>query len=144
MIPAFHVCSFTQGDRIELSIEEKISLYCSATQWAKHNGPIDLICDEHFLNYILREGLDELYMNIVPLPEGDDVVELALKTAPIGHVYLGLDVVVNPETTDFRYKDLFQSTGPEDLSLENLPQYPKQDKLGILEDAPDWVSEYFV
>jgi hypothetical protein len=141
MIPAFHAYSFSNDNRMELDIEEKIALYCSATQWEKLYGPIDLICDVHFFNYVLREGLDDLYMNIVALPEGEDVVEQGLKTAPIGHVYLGIDVVVAPEMAEFRYKNLFQAKGPDDISkLNGLPEYPIVDGVKFLDEIPEFIS----
>jgi hypothetical protein len=142
MIPAFHVCSFSQDGRTELSYEEKALLYCSADQWQRYNGPVDLICDEHFLNYILREELDHLYMNIVPLTEGDDIVDVALRTAPIGHVYLGLDVVVDGVVEEFRFKDLFAAKSPNDLSREGLISYPKRtvkESAELLEEIPEFI-----
>jgi hypothetical protein len=145
MTPAFHVCSFSIDGRFELSLEEKILLFCSADQWQQHYGPMDLICDEHFFNYIVREGLDELYMNIVPLPEGTDLVETALKTAPIGHVYLGIDVVVDEGLEVFRYANLFKAEGPNDLLRDGLAFYPKRsvkESIELLEVLPEWIEDF--
>lgn len=142
MIPAFHVFSFANDARMELSLDEKIKLYCSATQWAAHNGPIDLICDKYFLDYILRESLQDLYMNIVPLEEGEDMVETALRTAPIGHVYLGVDVVVDGPVSVFTWSDLFKATSPNGLSREGLRPYPKKDlkdMVALLDEVPDFI-----
>jgi len=144
MIPAFHVCSFAFDNRFELTLEEKILLFCSADQWQRYHGPMDLICDRHFLDYIIREGLDELYMNIVPLEDGPDIVDIGLKTAPIGHVYLGLDVVVSGEMNSFRWADMFKAEGPNDLSREGLISYPKlsaKEAVALLEEVPDWIIE---
>lgn len=150
MIPAFHAYSFGFDDRIELTRDEKIKLFCSADQWQRHNGPMDLICDEHFFNYIHREGLDELYMNIVPLPECDSLIHVpdtALRTAPIGHVYLGLDVVVEGPVFEYKWRDLYKATGPDIADLSALPVYPKRgldESVWLLEEVPEWITESLV
>lgn len=145
MIHGFHVGTFAFDDRMELSEDEKVLLYCSADQWQRHHGPLSLICDEHFYRFILREGLVELYMDIVPLPEctPETIVETALRTAPIGYVYVGLDVVVDGTEKDFGWKDLFQAKGPDLPDLTGLAEYPKRtvkESVELLEALPGWIE----
>jgi hypothetical protein len=81
-------------------------------------------------------------MNIVPLTEGDDIVDVALRTAPIGHVYLGLDVVVDGAIEEFRWSDLFAAKSPNDLSREGLISYPKRtvkESAELLEEIPEFI-----
>jgi hypothetical protein len=144
-----HTYSFAPFTRFELGEREKLVMAASAIQWQKHNGPIALVCDEPFFDFVTREGLDELYVDIQPLPEIPSTINqnsfwaaakiYSYLLAPVGSFHIDTDVVLNGPIPDaecvlhIAHKDVLESpAGLFHYQATNLSSPPDYQ-------APHWL-----
>jgi len=50
-----------------------IDLIISALDWQDAHGPCVIFVDEPFYRFLLRTNIEDIYQDIIPLPEGADV-----------------------------------------------------------------------
>jgi hypothetical protein len=50
-----------------------IELIVSALEWQETSGPCIIFVDEPFYRFLLRTKIEDIYQDVIPLPEGSDM-----------------------------------------------------------------------
>jgi hypothetical protein len=73
-------------DMIPMGEKETASLIVSALEWEEKNGPVIIFADETFSRMLYRMGIEDIYMEIIPVEDGMDrkeIEELARDIFPV-------------------------------------------------------------
>jgi hypothetical protein len=94
---------------IGLNQLETLTLLQSITSWNKHNGPMILMADAPFIDFIERIGLKHLYADIIELPPLENINEnvfwaaskmQAIKMMGVGYYFVDIDLILDGPLPD--------------------------------------------
>lgn len=114
-------------DRI-FSPEELICMMRSSLEWQEHNGPMIAVVDEPFYDLLYRNQLEDLYQDIIPIPEEvetEEQVRSYVKGMFADDVFfIGIDeIAIAEEGGKTRSEKINQKQKDfVDLQLELLPE----------------------
>lgn len=128
---------------------ETLTLFQSIMAWNKHNGPIVLMADAPFIDFIIRMGLDEFYIDIIELPPIENVNQdvfwaasklQALQMMGAGHYFIDIDLVVDGPIPDTEAELIIAHD--DYLSLPTGERYHWQFK--PFSNPPDYVAPHWL
>jgi hypothetical protein len=114
-------------DRI-FSPEELICMMRSSLEWQEYNGPMIAVVDEPFYDLLYRNQLEDLYQDIIPIPEEaetEEQVRSYVKGMFADDVFfIGIDeIAIAEEEGKTRSEKINQKQKDfVDLQLELLPE----------------------
>ena len=88
---------------------ETLTLLQSITSWNKHNGPMILMADAPFIDFIERIGLKDLYSDVIELPPLENINESvfwaaskmqAIKMMGVGYYFVDIDLILDAPLPD--------------------------------------------
>jgi hypothetical protein len=123
--------------RLPMGELETLSLVNECLDWQLFKGPCIIFVDEPFYRFLVRTGIDEIYQDIIPLPEDikteEEAIEYALMILPCDMYKIEDKLIPNdplviadqkaklPENIQKKWHDIIMNEMLI-LSLHNIPQ----------------------
>ena len=122
---------------LPLSEPKLLSLINECLSWQSLKGPCIIFVDEPFYRFLVRTGIDEIYQDILPLPQDvkteEEAVAYALMALPCDMYKIEIESMPNtldsiaarkatlPENIQEKWHDILMNEMLI-LSLHNIPQ----------------------